>query len=109
MSRLVARAFTVSLDGYGAGPDQSLAAPMGTGAEALHGWFIPTRTFRKMFGQDGGTTGPDDDFAAAVVRQPRRLGDGPQHVHPRARRLVGPRLARLVGRRCRPITAMSSC
>jgi dihydrofolate reductase len=57
--------FTISLDGYGAGPDQSLAAPMGVGGERLHGWAFATRTFRAMFGQEGGTDGIDEGFAAA--------------------------------------------
>lgn len=56
--------FAVSLDGFGAGPNQTLEAPLGVGGEALHQWFVPTRTFRRMFGQDGGTTGINDDFAA---------------------------------------------
>ena len=56
--------FSLSLDGYGAGPDQSLENPLGVGGEALHEWALATRTFRKMFGQDGGATGIDDDFAA---------------------------------------------
>ena len=64
MSRLVVRCFAVSLDGYGAGPDQSRAAPMGVGSEALHAWFIPTRTFQRMMGKDGGTTGVNEEFAA---------------------------------------------
>lgn len=64
MSKLVVRAFSVSLDGYGAGPDQSLENPLGVGGEALHAWAFGTRTFRKMFGQEGGSTGTDEDFAA---------------------------------------------
>jgi dihydrofolate reductase len=64
MSRLRVNAFTVSADGYGAGPDQALDHPLGRGGEALHGWFIPTRTFqRSVLRKDGGTTGVDDDFA----------------------------------------------
>ena len=63
MSKLCARAFSISLDGFGAGPDQSLEHPMGVGGHALHEWFFPTRTFREMTGQDGGTTGVDDEFA----------------------------------------------
>src|SRR5690606_20239807 len=53
----------VSLDGYGAGPDQSLENPLGVGGTGLHEWFFPTRTFQSMFGKDG-TRGTDDDFAA---------------------------------------------
>jgi dihydrofolate reductase len=67
MSRLRINSFAVSADGYGAGPAQSLEAPLGVGGEALHQWFFPTRTFRKHVGGggEGGTTGVDDDFAAA--------------------------------------------
>jgi len=64
MSQLRVRCFTISLDGYGAGPDQSLSAPLGLGGFALHEWLFATRTARKMFGQDGGEAGVDDDFAA---------------------------------------------
>lgn len=65
MSKLVIRAFSVSLDGYGAGPDQSLDNPLGVGGLALHEWAFHTRTFReKVFGQEGGSTGVDEDFAA---------------------------------------------
>jgi dihydrofolate reductase len=65
MSRLRVNAFTVSADGFGAGPDQSLEHPLGRGGEDLHGWFIPTRTFQqKVQRKDGGTAGADDDFAA---------------------------------------------
>ena len=64
-AKLVVRCFSVSADGYGAGPDQDISNPMGIGGMALHEWVFPTRTFQKMlFGKDGGTTGPDDDFAA---------------------------------------------
>jgi dihydrofolate reductase len=64
MPKLRVQCFTISLDGYGAGPEQSLKNPLGAGGEALHGWFVPTSTFQAMLGKDGGTTGPDDDFAA---------------------------------------------
>jgi dihydrofolate reductase len=62
--KLRVHAFTVSIDGYGAGPDQDLSNPLGVGGLALHEWAFATRTFKKMFGQEGGTTGIDDDFAA---------------------------------------------
>src|SRR6266851_3116501 len=64
MAKLRVHCFAVSLDGYGAGPDQSLQNPLGVGGVALHEWAFATRTFRQMFGQDGGATGIDDDFAA---------------------------------------------
>lgn len=64
MSLLRVNAFSLSLDGFGAGVEQSLAHPLGLGGHALHEWFVPTRTFRTMvLGQDGGTTGVDDAFA----------------------------------------------
>jgi dihydrofolate reductase len=64
MSRLRVNAFSVSLDGYGAGPGQDLDHPLGVGGMALHEWFRDTRTFRRMFGTEGGSTGVDDEFAA---------------------------------------------
>ncbi len=64
MPKVRVHAFAISLDGYGAGPDQSQQDPLGKGGTALHEWFYPTRTFRSMFGQEGGTTGIDNDFAA---------------------------------------------
>src|SRR5438876_4323632 len=63
MSKLRVNGFALSIDGYGAGPDQSLEHPLGVGGVALHEWAFATRTFRQMFGQDGGSTGVDDDFA----------------------------------------------
>ncbi len=60
--------FTVSLDGFGAGPDQSADQPLGVGGEALHGWLVATRTFHQITGADGGSTGTDDDFAARGFR-----------------------------------------
>ncbi len=64
-AKLVVRCFGVSVDGYGAGTNQDLDNPMGVGGMTLHEWVFPTRTFQKMlFDKDGGTTGPDDDFAA---------------------------------------------
>jgi dihydrofolate reductase len=65
MSKLRVACFSVSADGYGAGPDQSLENPLGVGGETLHEWFFPTRTFRAMLGQAGGSTGVDDAFAVA--------------------------------------------
>ena len=64
MSRLRVHNFSISLDGYGAGPNQDLANPLGVGGEALHGWFVTTHTFRQMIGKDEGTTGIDNDFAS---------------------------------------------
>ncbi len=65
MTRVRVEGFTISLDGYGAGPNQSLTNPLGDGGTQLHQWLIPTRTMQTtLFGVDGGTTGVDNDFAA---------------------------------------------
>jgi dihydrofolate reductase len=65
MTRIRVESFTISLDGYGAGPNQSIDHPLGVGGPQLHQWALPTRTFQKtLFGKDGGTTGVDEDFAA---------------------------------------------
>ncbi len=65
MTRVRVEGFTLSLDGFAAGPNQSLENPLGVGGTELHQWLFPTRTFqRKLFGAEGGTTGLDDDFAA---------------------------------------------
>lgn len=64
MPKLRVHCFAISLDGYGAGPGQNLENPLGVGGFALHPWLFPTRTFQSLLGKEGGTTGPDDDFAA---------------------------------------------
>ena len=71
MSRLRVNGFTISIDGFGAGPNQDLDNPLGRNGTELHRWLLPTRTFQRMHGRpdqgagdDQGTTGVDDDFAA---------------------------------------------
>jgi dihydrofolate reductase len=63
MSKLRVHCFGVSVDGFGAGPNQDLDNPLGEGGEDLHQWFFPTRVFQKMQGNADGTTGVDNDFA----------------------------------------------
>ncbi|MCX6134299.1 MAG: dihydrofolate reductase family protein [Ignavibacteriales bacterium] len=60
--------FSVSIDGFGAGPNQNLENPLGAGGRRLHEWAFTTRTFQQMFGKDGDTTGTDADFAARGFR-----------------------------------------
>lgn len=67
MARLRVHGFAISIDGYGAGPRQDFQYPLGVGGLALHEWVFGTRTFRHMHGEEGGTTGVDDDFAARGV------------------------------------------
>jgi dihydrofolate reductase len=64
MTRVRVDSFSISFDGYGAGPDQSVDNPLGVGGEALHDWIVSTRAWRQMHGKEGGATGTDDDFAA---------------------------------------------
>jgi len=64
MTQLKVSCFSISLDGYGAGPRQSLENPMGEGGGGLHQWFRGTRTFQRMMGDESrGVDGPDEDFA----------------------------------------------
>lgn len=64
MCKVRVNAFSISVDGYGAGSDQSLDNPLGVGGLALHEWAFATRTYRRMFGQNGGSTGVDESFVA---------------------------------------------
>ena len=65
MSRLLVRNFSISLDGYAAGPDQDLDHPLGVGATRLHEWIFATRSGRQMIGDDGGNEGLDDEYFSA--------------------------------------------
>jgi len=65
LSKVRVESFTLSLDGFGAGPDQSIDHPLGVGGQALHAWAMSTPTFReRVLGRDGGEVGIDEDFAA---------------------------------------------
>ena len=68
MTRVRVESFTVSLDGYGAGPAQDVDNPLGVGGAELHQWFIPTHTFQSLHGGGQGTSGVDDDFAKRGFR-----------------------------------------
>ena len=68
MGQVRVESFTISLDGYGAGPDQDISNGLGVGGEDLHQWFIPTRTFQQTHGAGEGTTGTDEEFAARGFR-----------------------------------------
>jgi dihydrofolate reductase len=64
MSKVKVGAFSVSIDGFGAGPRQDLQNPLGVRGTELHNWFFHAEIFKKVHGQSGGTTGIDNDFAA---------------------------------------------
>jgi dihydrofolate reductase len=63
MSKITVAAFSISLDGFGAGRDQTKEEPLGVRGEELHTWIFPTKMFQQMGGKDGGTTGVDNDIA----------------------------------------------
>jgi len=64
VSRLRVHSFSISIDGYGAGPNQDLQNPLGVGGPELFDWFFHTRTWQRMHGNEDGETGTDDDIAA---------------------------------------------
>jgi dihydrofolate reductase len=64
MSKVRVAAFSVSIDGFGAGPRQDLQNPLGVRGLELHTWFLQTEVFKKIHGQSGGTKGIDNDVAA---------------------------------------------
>ncbi len=68
MARLRVASFSISLDGFGAGPDQSLDNPLGVGGMGLHEWAFRTDTFQKMHGGASGATDVDDEFASRGFR-----------------------------------------
>ena len=63
MGRVKVAGFAISLDGFGAGPEQSIQDPLGKRGMELHRWFFGTKTFKAMFGQGGGSEGLDETFA----------------------------------------------
>ena len=62
MAKLRVHNFSISLDGYGAGPDQGLDEPLGVNGESLHEWMFVTRGWHELTGEEGGTDGVDNDF-----------------------------------------------
>jgi len=64
MQKLRVESFSISVDGFGAGPNQSEENPLGIRGEELHQWFFPTKTFQQnVLGKSDGTSGVDNDFA----------------------------------------------
>src|SRR5258708_2875172 len=63
MTKVRVAGFSVSVDGFGAGPEQSLANPLGKRGLELHQWFFGTRSFRAMTGEGGGSDGIDEAYA----------------------------------------------
>ena len=67
MTKVKVAGFSVSLDGFSAGPAQSLDHPLGLRGEEIFHWFFPTQTFRQMLGKEDGETGLDDKFARRAM------------------------------------------
>ena len=67
MSKVKVAGFGMSIDGFGAGPRQSIDDPLGAGGTSLMTWLFPTRAFQQMHGGEGGEAGVDDDFAARAA------------------------------------------
>lgn len=63
MGKVRVAGFSVSVDGYGAGPQQTREEPLGKRGEELHGWIIGSQYFKQMIGAEGGSTGIDNDYA----------------------------------------------
>jgi dihydrofolate reductase len=83
---------TTSLDGYVAGPDQTLEEPLGRGGESLHEWAVRLGSWRERHGLEGGVDhGPDDEVLEETVARAgafvmgRRMfsgGEGPWETDP---------------------------
>lgn len=67
MTKVIVSGFSLSIDGFGAGPEQSLENPLGKRGGELHQWLYGTRTFRAMIGQPGGSKGVDEDYAGRAM------------------------------------------
>ena len=67
MGRVRVAGYSVSLDGFAAGPGQSAELPMGVNGHDTFGWFMSTRGFMEMTGRSGGEEGPDDDFGRKAM------------------------------------------
>jgi dihydrofolate reductase len=67
MSKVRVAGFSISLDGFGAGIEQSMDHPLGKRGPEIFQWFFPTRTFRAMQGKEDGSTGVDDAFARRAM------------------------------------------
>ena len=89
VSRLRVHSFSISIDGYGAGPSQDLEHPLGVGGPELFDWFFHTRTWQRMHGQRGRRDRRRRRHRRAGLRRHRRVDPRPQHVRPGPRPLAG--------------------
>src|SRR3954451_22405677 len=68
MGKVRVGAYSISVDGFGAGPDQDLDHPLGVRGGEMFQWAFATKTFRTMFGEEGGSTGVDEEYAARSMQ-----------------------------------------
>ena len=109
VSKLRVQSFGISIDGYGAGPNQDLQNPLGVRGPELMEWFFHTRVWRQMHGPGRRRDGRRQRDGGAGLRRNRGLDSRAQHVRPRARPVAGRQLEGLVGRRAAVSHARSSC
>src|SRR6202045_4986868 len=99
MTKVRVAGFSLSLDGFGAGPEQSIDDPLGKRGMELHRWFFGTKTFRAMHGEGGGSEGGDEAFARRSMEGFGAfiLDSWPQYVRTGARGMARRFVERLVG------------
>ena len=68
MAKVRVAAFSISLDGFGAGPRQDIEHPLGVRGTELQSWFFETQIFKKMHGQSGGSHGIDNDLPRSLLK-----------------------------------------
>ena len=98
MTKVRVAGFTISLDGFGAGPEQSLENPLGKRGRELHEWMFGTRMFRTMIGKDGGSDGVDQAYAHRSMEGFGAFILGRNMFGPTGDNWGGPELEGLVGR-----------
>ena len=109
MSKLRVQSFAISIDGYGAGPNQDLQNPLGVRGPELMEWFFHTRMWRKMHGHDDGETGVDNEIAEQGFAGIGAWILGTQHVRSGARSRGRTTAGKAGGATSRRITRPSSC
>ena len=109
MGKVRVSAFSVSLDGFAAGPGQDLQHPFGVGADEVPAWLRKTQMFHKMIGQPGGATGIDNDVAQSSMENHRRFDHGPKHVRLDPRSVAATMPGKAGGDPIRHITCRCSC
>ena len=109
MSKLLVRGFAISVDGYGAGPNQDLENPLGVNGPELMEWFFHTRVWPKMHGEADGETGIDNEIAELGFRRDSARGFSDGTFSGRCEARGRTKAGRAGGATSRRITRPSSC